>query len=230
MSDLKKAVNQRFMEVLDHLKAAKKINGASLAVKTGLAVSNITFIKKGAMAPPDVMLNYLEKHFEVNKEYILSGKKPMFKEKASYLEKRRDQKLNGVQEGIPIYEDAPFTLTNTESYRDVDIDKPDFWITIPGLRKCNYGCRASGDSMHPLIRNHALVVGEEITDLSFILFGEVYIVITKNGTETVKYIHPNETEKDELLLVPFNKRATTTPIHKSEILKLYRAKAVFNVL
>lgn len=148
----------------------------------------------------------------------------------SFTEKLREKKLYETNQSIPIFEDAPFTLTNTESYRDSHIDKPDFWVTIPGLRKCNYGCRATGDSMHPLIRNHALVVGEEITDLSFILFGEVYIVQSKNNQETVKYIHPDPDNVERFLLVPYNKKAQTTPIMKKDILKLFRAKAVFNVL
>ena len=81
-----------------------------------------------------------------------------------YLKSRRDDKLNHVAEGIPIYEESPYTLGNVESYRDTPVERADFWITIPGLRNCNYGVRATGDSMHLLIRNHALVVGEEVAD------------------------------------------------------------------
>lgn len=143
---------------------------------------------------------------------------------------RFDSKLNARPEGIPIFEDAPFTLSNVESYNDSITDKPDFWVTIPGLRKCNYGCRATGDSMHPLIRNHALVVGEELEDISFILFGEIYIIQTRNNIETVKYIHPHERDDAVVLLVPYNKTAQSTPIPKKDILRLFRARAVFNVL
>lgn len=148
----------------------------------------------------------------------------------AFLENRRNHKNSHPPDSIPIFEDAPFTLSNIESYRDQTTMEPDFWVTIPGLRKCNYGCRATGDSMHPLIRNHALVVGEEVTDLSFILFGDIYIVQTKNNIETIKYLHPHETDTSMLVLVPYNEKAKSTPIRKEDILKLYRAKAVFNVL
>jgi transcriptional regulator with XRE-family HTH domain len=139
---------------------------------------------------------------------------------------------NKISEGsTPIYEDAPFTLSNIQSYRDQQVDEPDFWVTIPGLRKCNYGCRAVGDSMHPLIRSHALVVGEEIIDWqSFFPKGDIYIIRARNGTETVKYIQPHPTDDTKFLLVPYNKKAATDEIKKEEILQLFKAKAVFNVL
>lgn len=155
--------------------------------------------------------------------------KQIFAGGSSYIEKRRLHKMEQKQ-GIPIFEDAPFTLTNTESFRDIKLNEPDFWITIPGLRNCNYGCRAVGDSMHPLIRSHALVVGEELSDFSFVPSGDVYIIRGKNGVETVKYIHPHDSDPDKFLLVPYNEKAKTDSIRKEDILKLYKAKAVFNVL
>lgn len=145
----------------------------------------------------------------------------------------RNKIKNGSREseGIPIYEEAPFTLTNVPSYRDHKLDQPDFWVTIPGLRKCNYGCRAVGDSMHPLIRSHALVVGEEIVDWqSFFPKGDIYIIRAKNGTETVKYIQPHPSDDTKFLLVPYNKKASTDEIRKEDIMQLFAAKAVFNVL
>lgn len=148
----------------------------------------------------------------------------------NYVEQRRNNKLNTVKEGIPIYEDSPYTLGNVESYRDTPTEKADFWVTIPGLRNCNYGVRATGDSMHPLIRNHALVVGEEITDISFIPSGDIYIVRAKNGIETIKYIQTHETDPKKFVLVPYNEKAKPTDILKKDILKIWKAKAVFNVL
>jgi hypothetical protein len=66
--------------------------------------------------------------------------------------------------------------------------------------------------------------------LSVIIFGEVYIIHTQNGLETVKYIHPHESDQDILVLVPLNEKAKSTPVHKSEILRIYEARAVFNPL
>lgn len=147
-----------------------------------------------------------------------------------YHKRRLTLKNNNIR-AIPVYEAEPSTLSNVESYRDQPPpETPDFWVTIPQLRDCNYGCRAKGDSMHPLIRTNALVIGKEILDLSVVVFGEVYIIKTKNGIETVKYIHPHESDPEIVLLVPYNGKAKSTPIHKSDILRLFEAKAVFNTL
>lgn len=148
-----------------------------------------------------------------------------------YKEKSvRKPKIENKLKGMPVYESAPATLSNIVSYRDEKQDEPDFWLAIPQYRKCNYACRAKGDSMHPIIRNHALVGGREITDLSVIVFGDIYIIHTKNGIETIKYLHPDPDNADGLLLVPYNGNAKTTPIHKSDIQRLYLAEFVLNPL
>ena len=83
--------------------------------------------------------------------------------------------------------------------------------------------------MYPMIRSHALVVGEPI-DLSFVPKGDIYIIRGKNGVETIKFVQAHPTDKNKLLLVPLNEKATTDEIRKKDILALYKAKAVFNVL
>lgn len=142
----------------------------------------------------------------------------------------RKKKIINTPSGMPVYESTPMTLSNIESYRDEKQENPDFWLSIPQYRKCNYACRAKGDSMHPVIRNHALVGGKEITDLSVIIYGDIYIIHTRNGIETIKYIHPDPDNKENILLVPYNGNAKTTPIHKSDILRLYQAEFVINPL
>lgn len=194
------------------------------SIETGIPKDRVYKWKQQGTNPKSddekIILNWLHK---VPHETIAS------EPKASYLKTRQDIK-NSVRQGIPIYEAAPVTLTSTPSIRDERADGPDFWVTIPNLRDCNYGTRCKGDSMHPLIRTNALVIGREITDMKVIIFGEIYIILTKGGIETVKYIHPHDSEKDIILLVPYNNKAKVTPVHKSDILKLYEAKAVFNTI
>ncbi len=155
----------------------------------------------------------------------LPGNQPV---QPNYLATRRNLKNENNLTGMPVFESAPATLSVVESYRDEKQDYPDFWLSIPQYRKCTYACRAKGDSMHPLIRNHALVGGMEIVDMNVIIFGDVYIVHTKNGIETIKYIHPHPSDEEKLLLVPYNEHAKTTPLHKRDIIRLYQAQFVLN--
>jgi transcriptional regulator with XRE-family HTH domain len=97
MTELKQLIAQRFTEVLSTLKSQKKIKGeGQLATDNGYAISNMTQIKAGQMNPPDKILNYLEKNFNVNIDYILTGEGEMFgrrqelrEEEAKYEPKER---------------------------------------------------------------------------------------------------------------------------------------------
>lgn len=202
-----------------------------LAAKTGIPRDRIAKWEQGKGNPKATDHRILDSFFrELEMEQVPPETKAS-ESKPSYQEQRRTAKL-GKKPAIPVYEAAPATLGNIVSYRDEKNGEgdPDFWITIPQLRDCNYGTRAKGDSMHPLIRSNALVIGREIVDMKVIVFGEIYIVHTKTGIETVKYIQPHEQDPKMILLVPYNERAKTTPIHKSDILRLYEAKAVFNTI
>lgn len=192
----------------------------------------------------DIFLSRIENEYSINPEWIRTGKGQMVKPRDTTIVQEpvevygKSQKGFGKikevksepKSGMPVYEASPMTLSNIESYRDEKQEDPDFWLSIPQYRKCNYACRAKGDSMHPVIRNHALVGGKEILELSVIIFGDIYIVHTKNGIETIKYIHPDPDNTENVLLVPYNGNAKTTPIHKSEILRLYQAEFVINPL
>lgn len=136
---------------------------------------------------------------------------------------------SGGWPGIPVYEASPITATNTEVYHDERIDKPDFYLNVPALRDCNYAARARGDSMHPKISNGDIVIGKELMDASVILFGEIYIIHTRNGIETVKYIHPCDDDSDCLELVPLNSSARKTRIKKTDIARLFEYRAVFKL-
>jgi phage repressor protein C with HTH and peptisase S24 domain len=192
---------------------------AMISEKTGYGKGTVSSYLNKKIEPSDAFIDTFYEKYQDS-----------FNKSQSYQQKRHLKKLNGIKEGIPIYEESPYTLGNIESYRDSPQEKADFWVTIPGLRNCNYGVRATGDSMHPLIRNHALVVGEEITDTSFIPSGDVYIIRAKNGIETIKYVQTHDTDPKKFVLVPYNTAAKPTDILKKDILKIWRAKAVFNVL
>jgi transcriptional regulator with XRE-family HTH domain len=223
-------MSTRLPEILERQRAAKGMTQEEVALAIGKGLRAYQYYEKGETSPRAGTLVKLADVLDFDLKEIYEYAGLLHDTPQDYTVKRRDHKLNGLKEGIPIYEDAPYTLGNIESYRDSPQDKADFWVTIPGLRNCNYGVRATGDSMHPLIRNHALVVGEEITDTSFIPSGDVYIIRAKNGIETIKYVQTHDTDPKKFVLVPYNTAAKPTDILKKDILKIWRAKAVFNVL
>jgi len=106
----------------------------------------------------------------------------------------------------------------------------DFWAGIPEYRHCDFSTKAKGNSMHPVIQNNAIVGGKKLTDASVIVFGEIYIIQTKNGIETIKYIQPVSDDPQSILLLSLQDNAPGTLLRKSDILNLYEAQFVLNPL
>lgn len=215
------------------IKDFRKLKGMSMPVFSGIVgipKDRIYKWEKGVI-PYETndlqrVLDYIENginpHDQINDSKLSEPSEP-------YHIGRNKRKNEREWQGVPVYEASPITATNTEVYHDERVDQPDFYLKIPQLKDCNYAARARGDSMHPKISNGDIVIGRELSNISVILFGEIYIVHTKNGIETVKYIHPDPHNELQILLVPANEKAKTTPINKNEILRIFEYRAVFKL-
>jgi transcriptional regulator with XRE-family HTH domain len=134
------------------------------------------------------------------------------------------------KKGIQVYESAPVQAGIRTVYHD-EHAVPDYVLNIPQFRDCNYGTRASGDSMYPEVRNGDLIVCKELPINARIIYGDMYVIHTKDGIETIKYVQQFvDSDKNEpwVLLVPHNKAAGMgTPIPRNEIIKLFKVRAIF---
>lgn len=132
--------------------------------------------------------------------------------------------------GIMVYESAPVQAGIRTVYHD-EHAVPDYVLNIPQFKDCNYGTRASGDSMYPEIRNGDLIVCKELPLDARIIFGDIYVIHTKDGIETIKYVQQfvdSDNNEPWVLLVPHNKAAGMgTPIPRKEIVKLFKVRAIF---
>lgn len=128
------------------------------------------------------------------------------------------------KQGIQVYESAPVQAGLRTVYHD-EHAVPDYVLNIPQFRDCNYGTRASGDSMYPEVRNGDLIVCKELPIDARIIFGDMYVIHTQDGIETIKYVQQftDGTDGDPwVLLVPHNKAAgmgTPIPRKAMSILK-----------
>lgn len=127
--------------------------------------------------------------------------------------------------GVPMY-DIPVTAGAVVQIRDEPHTEPAYYLQIPSFKNCTFGARVSGDSMYPEIRNGDYVVCQELQSLDSLIFGDIYLVITIDGMETVKYVHPHEDERDWIKLVPYNKSVPVTPMPKKNIRSVYKVKGV----
>lgn len=137
------------------------------------------------------------------------------------------RKVEGAFEdwpGLPMY-NQPISASFVASYRDESHYEPLYYFRDPRFRDCDFGAIVTGDSMHSEIRHGDFIVCKEIKDSSFIVYGDIYYVVAKNGLETCKYLHPGNDE-ETLLLVPRNESIKPSPIRKEMITKLYKVRGI----
>lgn len=161
----------------------------------------------------------LEEWLDTLEEVPENSKDRLLKLRKNFIEKS--------EVGTKVFESAPTPATVKTVYRD-EHAVPDYVLKIPQFKDCNYGTRASGDSMYPEVRNGDLVICKELDRSARVIYGDMYVVHTKDGIETIKYVKNYDVKDDWVLLVPHNKAAGEgTPIPKEEILRLFKVRAVF---
>lgn len=131
----------------------------------------------------------------------------------------------GDWKGVPMY-NAPVTASFVETYRDDRIYQPAYYLHDPRFKDCKFGAIITGDSMHSEIRHGDHVVCQEITDWRFVVYGDIYYIVSTNGMETCKYLNADPEDKNNFLLVPRNNTISPSPIPKDMILRMYKVRGV----
>ena len=181
---------------------------------------------------PDLTkIREIAKIFDVSFTDLVEGNIEAKTPKDRHITTRNHLKQIGEsKKGIMVYESAPTPASIKTVYHD-EHAVPDYVLNIPQFRDCNYGTRASGDSMYPEIRNGDLIICKELPLDARIIFGDMYVIHTKDGIETIKYVQQfaDGNNGDQwVLLVPHNKSAGIgTPIPRNEIIKLFKVRAIF---
>lgn len=200
-----------------------------LADKTGIPKDRIGKWEQGKGNPKSedsqILLNFFATYKSEEQVPHETGKKQKHIATRNHLKAIGESKT-----GIQVYESAPVQAGLRTVYHD-EHQVPDYVLNIPQFRDCNYGTRASGDSMYPEIRNGDLIVCKELPIDARIIYGDMYVIHTKDGIETIKYVHQfadNDQGEQWVLLVPHNKAAGMgTPIPRNEIIKLFKVRAIF---
>lgn len=136
---------------------------------------------------------------------------------------------NTEGKGMPVMAGVHTTGSVTTLFKDEHNEEPLFYLDAPEIKGCDYGVRVIGDSMYPLIRNGCYVACKSINNKEYILFGEIYHIITDDYS-TVKYVHPHPEKEDWVMLVPYSDSAKPTPLPKTEILKIAQVRAILQVI
>lgn len=184
--------------------------------------------------------NKLFEVFRINIDYIIDGEGEMFtdpdfaKQAAMNIRigpiagrpesgTRILQKETSVNKRIPYY-DVDFSAGKVAVFNDHS-EEPAYYIDINPFNDCDFAVRIFGDSMYPMFQNGDTVICKAVNDISVIIFGEAYLIITDEH-RMLKYIRKG-TSDDNIMVVSENKELYdpfTLPIKK--IRKLFIVKGV----
>lgn len=128
--------------------------------------------------------------------------------------------VKGYIQGVPYY-NVDFIGGFDLVVNDQTIT-PEYLIDFKEYNKATCWCNITGHSMEPEINSGDIIALKEISDPSFLPFGEIYAIITTNGMRTIKRIGPSSSP-DCYSLIPTNKAPEygIQEIPKSMLLKVY---------
>ncbi len=95
-------------------------------------------------------------------------------------------------------------------------------ISVPGFGDCDFALNIWGDSMLPTLHSGSIAICKEWKQ-SFIEYGFIYLIITKEHHRMIKYIQPGSSE-ETITCESENSFYKPFEIQKEDILKLYLVK------
>lgn len=177
-------LKERFDAFIRH----KSLSRRKFQEQIGVSNSYIQNISKGISN--DVLNRISIQYPELNTNWLLTGKGEML---LNALENEKEAHINNRTSfhAIKYYPAVNGSMGGVEFLDNPNESSVD--IVIPGFSDCKFAVNAYGDSMYPIIKSGQIVVMMEWKE-SFIDWGRIYFVVTKNGYRAIKYLKPSEKE------------------------------------
>lgn len=153
----------------------------------------------------------IEHYPQFNKSWLLTGEGEM-------LSKGGDP--NGKAEGKPAtryYPNVTGTMGSVEFLENPD----ETWlpISVPGFERCEFAIPAYGDSMTPTITSGHIILLSPWRE-SYLEWGKIYLVITRQGHRSVKRLFPADTD-DSVTCKSDNPAYPPYQVRREDITRLY---------
>ena len=214
--------NERFVSAVNYLIANRYIkNQKELCIKMNISESALSNIRVKKSVVSDKTIYRLNDTFLniFNLDYLVNGYGELLKNKKTESLAEPTESYNVSKKGCPYY-NVDFTLGFDLLENDQTI-VPDSYIDFQQYNHCTCWVNAHGDSMHPTISSGDMVALKKIEDYRYLISGEIYAIVTKNGLRTIKRV--NDRGKN-IQLIPDNKEYEEQYIPKDELLAVFSVK------
>ena len=196
--------------ILDHV----GIKAPTFAKHVGVKYQRILDIQNGKVKniSAEVASRIIDAYPQFNIEWLLTGEGEMLKNAVEVA-------TSGHR--IRYWVDVDATAGGVTQFDDM-MSSQYIDLAIPEFRDCTDAVNLYGDSMFPLYKSGSIIILKEWKE-SFIDFGNVYLIITKNGNRMVKYLRKGS-DVAHVLCVSENKEFDPFEIEIGDILRLYLVK------
>ena len=177
-------------EIIARIKYLMKEMGlrqVQFAERIGVDTSNLSKYLNAHMPLSDSFLNRLVVNLGVSKEWLLEGTDLPFAKSPVRIEGADGSVVGAVATGTPVYDvDATAGMTSgrSELFASENIIG---WVNLPNVSPNCRIVRVSGDSMSPVISDGDFIAVREVSNLSQIYWGQIY-VIQLDDFRLVKYV------------------------------------------
>lgn len=214
--------NQRVKKVIEVLKQGKYIrNQQDFAERIGADKSTISQVVNGKISVPNNLFGKISKAFpQFNIEWLLNDKGEMLNGTAPQLSLASAQPIKSYTRGVPYY-NVDFLGGFDLIFNDSTII-PEYLIDFRDFNRATCWCNITGHSMEPEINHGDIIALREISDFSFIPYGEIYAIVTTSGMRTIKRIGPSS-DPNCYALIPTNKSPEygVQEIPRTSIMRLF---------
>ncbi len=167
-----------------------------LAQRLGVGKAALSMIETGKAGLSTRNRNILVQDFNVNPDWIETGKGRMFNAEPSYTPYTLKTDKSLPLQSVPLYS-IEGTAGLVPLFAEESTAKPVNFIHIPNLPKCDGAIYVVGDSMYPLLKSGDIILYKQLNDVRDVFWGDMYLLsIDIDGEEyiTVKYVQKSEHE------------------------------------
>lgn len=230
MSDNKQFVIDNILSIIEE----KGINQTDLSNMTGIDKGNLSAILKGSKSLGDKTLLKLSNVFGIPYEELKNPKENIIKERREkYLIKRKNTYQADTVEtpnllGKVPYFDIDVTAGNVQLFHDSKEIATDYYSVPKEIQDVDFCFKVRGDSMYDKILPGAIVFVKQISDISIIEFGQVFVIVTAEQ-RMVKYVRRHPTRPDDMVLLrSHNNHYDDIDLPKEKITNLLLVKGYLN--
>jgi transcriptional regulator with XRE-family HTH domain len=177
----------------------------AFAARLNYNPSNLSGILNGKRPVPASLIDAICNTYNVERKWLITG-----------CEEQNQQETSC---GVPYY-NVDFTL-GFDIMENDQTRIPDGHMDLPQYNSCTCLVHARGDSMMPTISPGDIIAIKKIEDFRYLISGEIYAIVTKNGLRTIKRVND---KGESIQLIPDNKDYEEQSIPKAELLHVFVVK------